>query len=144
MGLFISSLTESQAVAAGLCLVMMLFNYFISSLANYVSSTAFASYLALAIILALLCIILRLLTKNSLVALVFVAISEAITLGCYMLWSSKFEGLFANIMAQLSVFDRFYSFVDGVFDLTSIVYFLTVIGVFLFLTVQSLEKRRWN
>lgn len=36
------------------------------------------------------------------------------------------------------------SIMDGVFDLTSLVYFLTVIGVFLFLTVQSLEKRRWS
>ena len=44
----------------------------------------------------------------------------------------------------LSLFERFYPFVDGIFDLTSIVYFLTVIGIFLFLTVQSLEKRRWS
>jgi len=34
--------------------------------------------------------------------------------------------------------------VDGVFDLTAIVYYLSIIGVFLFLTVQSMEKRRWN
>ena len=47
-------------------------------------------------------------------------------------------------MEGLSLFERFYQFVDGVFDLTSLVYFLTVIGVFLFLTVQSLEKRRWS
>ena len=40
-------------------------------------------------------------------------------------------------MNQLSVFDRFDSFVDGVFD-------LSVTGVFLFLSVQALEKRRWS
>ena len=45
IGMFISSLTESQAVAAGLCFVVMLLNYFISSLASYVPSTAFASFL---------------------------------------------------------------------------------------------------
>lgn len=47
-------------------------------------------------------------------------------------------------MEQLSFFDRFYDFVYGIFDLSSVVYFLTVIGVFLFLSVQSLEKRRWS
>ena len=57
------------------------------------------------------------------------------------------ESYYAELPAmveKLSLFDRFYQFVDGIFDLRSIVYFLTVIGVFLFLTVQSLEKRRWS
>ena len=49
-----------------------------------------------------------------------------------------------DIMDQLSVFDRFDSFVDGVFDLTAVVYDLSVTGVFLFLSVQALEKRRWS
>ena len=47
-------------------------------------------------------------------------------------------------MEQLSLFERFYGFVEGVFDVTSIVYFVTVTGVFLFLSVQSMEKRRWS
>ena len=55
--------------------------------------------------------------------------------------SPAFEATLAN---QLSVFDRFDSFVDGVFDLTAVVYDLSVTGVFLFLSVQALEKRRWS
>ena len=47
-------------------------------------------------------------------------------------------------MQSLSLFERFYTFVDGVFDLRSIIFFLSVIAFFLFLTVQSLEKRRYN
>ena len=47
-------------------------------------------------------------------------------------------------MADLSLFERFYVFVNGVFDMTAIVYYLTVIAFFLFLSVQSLEKRRYN
>ena len=60
------------------------------------------------------------------------------------LGGEDFAGLFPSMVEGLSLFERFYQFVDGVFDLTSLVYFLTVIGVFLFLTVQSLEKRRWS
>ena len=40
--------------------------------------------------------------------------------------------------------DRFYTIVNGVFDVTAIVYYLSVTGFFLFLSVQSLEKRRWS
>ena len=47
-------------------------------------------------------------------------------------------------MEKLSLFERFYTFVNGVFDMTAIVYFLSVIVFFLFLSVQSLEKRRYN
>lgn len=47
-------------------------------------------------------------------------------------------------MTKLSLFERFYKFVNGVFDLTGIVYYVTVIVFFLFLSVQSLEKRRYN
>lgn len=45
-------------------------------------------------------------------------------------------------MTRLSLFERFQTIVSGVFDLTAIVYYLTVIVFFLFLSVRSLEKRR--
>lgn len=47
-------------------------------------------------------------------------------------------------MEALSVFDRFGTFVEGVFDLNCVVYYLSITGVCLFLTVQSMEKRRWS
>ena len=48
------------------------------------------------------------------------------------------------MMRALSLFDRFNTFVNGMFDMTAIVYYLSVIVFFLFLSVQSLEKRRYN
>ena len=62
----------------------------------------------------------------------------------YFVDSSKFEGLLPDIMTKLSLFERFYTFVNGVFDLTALIYYATVIIFFLFLSVQSLEKRRYN
>ena len=47
-------------------------------------------------------------------------------------------------MKTLSLFSRFSVFVNGVFDLTGVVYFLSVTVFFLFLAVQSMEKRRYN
>ena len=49
-----------------------------------------------------------------------------------------------EIMEKLSLFERFNVFVNGVFDMTAIVFYVTVIAFFLFLSVQSLEKRRYN
>ena len=144
IGMFISSLTESQAVAAGLCFVVMFLNYFISSLASYVPSTAFASFLCVAVCILVLGLIFRLLTRSGFAALVLTIVLEGGLVAAYTFRSADFQGLFPNLMEQLSLFDRFYEFVNGTFDLTAIVYYLTVIAVFVFLTVQSLEKRRWS
>lgn len=144
IGLFISSITESQAVAAGLCFVVMLLNYYISSLASYVASTAFASYAAFAVLILLLALLVKLMTKNNSLTLILAAVGEGLLMAGYLLNSSAFEGLFPQVMENLSLFDRFYVFINGVFDLTSVVYFITVIGLFLFLSVQSMEKRRWS
>ncbi len=144
IGMFISSLTESQAVAAGLCFVVMLLNYFISSLASYVPSTAFASFLCVAVCILVLGLIFRLLTRSGFAALVLTIVLEGGLVAAYTFRSADFQGLFPNLMEQLSLFDRFYEFVNGTFDLTAIVYYLTVIAVLVFLTVQSLEKRRWS
>ena len=62
----------------------------------------------------------------------------------YWLDSTKFEGLLPAVMTKLSLFERFNVFVNGVFDMTGIVYYASVIALFLFLSVQSLEKRRYN
>lgn len=143
IGLFVSSVTESQPVAAGLCFVVMLVNYFISDLSGFVSTSAFASFAALMVTAFVLMGVVRLMTKNTTAALIVGIIAVTAILVPYILDSSLFEGLFPEIMENLSLFERFYSIVDGVFDVTSIVYYLTVIGVFLFLSVQSMEKGRW-
>lgn len=144
VGLFISALTDNQVAAAVLTLVTVLLLYFMSGLASFVSSDASASLLALCVLVALFALVLYVLSKNPIVALAVGVAGIGALLGLYAVDSAMFEGLFADIMTQLSVFDRFYGFVDGVFDLTAIVYDLSMIAVFLFLTVQAMEKRRWS
>ena len=144
IGLFISSITESQAVAAGLCFVVMLLNYYISDLATFVAATAFASFSAFAAVTVILALLINMMTKNGTISLIFAAVGEGALLAGYLLNASSFEGLFPKVMESLSLFDRFYVFVNGVFDLSAVVYFITVIALFLFLSVQSMERRRWN
>ena len=144
LGVFLSSLTDNQGFAVGISVAVILLNYYSVSLSEYTSSTAFGSLVALYVLTVVLAFLIRYLTKNDtlaygvcLVLLVGLAVS-------YFMDSSLFEGLLPRLMEQLSLFERFTAFVNGVFDLTAIVYYLSVIGLFLFLSVQSLEKRRYN
>lgn len=144
IGMYVSSVTESQAVAAGLCFVVMLLNYFISDLADMASTEAFGSLLALAVVWLVACAAVYLMTKNGFAALVSAAVLLGGTVAAYLLDPTAFEGLFPEIMEKISLFEQFYAIINGVFDLRSIVYFCSVTGVFLFMSVQSMEKRRWS
>lgn len=144
VGLFISSLTENQGFAAGIGIAVILLNYFSVSLAEYVSTTAFGSSAALLVLAALLGWLIKYLTQNDTLGYGVGLSLMGITTAAYLINDSKFEGLLPSIMKKLSLFDRLDTFVNGVFDLTALTYFLSVIVFFLFLSVQSLEKRRYN
>ena len=144
VGLFISSMTESQVASAVITLVAMLLLYFMSGLASYVSTDSSASLIALCVLAVVLALLLQLLTKNPIISGGF----GVVLVGGLIVWHSVnpdvFSGLFPDMMSAISVYDRFDTFVDGVFDLTAIVYYVSIIIVFLFLTVQAMEKRRWS
>jgi ABC-2 type transport system permease protein len=144
VGIFISSLTDNQGFAAGISIVLFLFNYYSVSLAEQVSSTSYGSAVAICIIAVLIGFIVKALTKNNMIALGVGGGLVIATLAAFFIVPDKFEGLLPSIMEKLSLFDRFNTFVNGVFDLTALVFYASVIVLGLFLTVQSLEKRRYN
>ena len=143
IGMFISSLTESQGMAAGLCVVAMLFCYYSASLADYISSTAF-NVAALLVLSALLALIVRRLTRSDVAGLIILVLCVAAVAITWLVNPSSLETLLPDLMNKLSLFERFYTFVNGVFDVTAIVYYASVAVFFLFLCVQSWEKKRYN
>ena len=144
IGVFVSSLTENQGFAAGIGIAAILFNYFSVSLAEYVSATAAGSSIVLFVLAGLLGWIIKYLTRNDNLGYGVGLTLMAAVVALFWIDESKLEGLVPEIVKTLSLFDRFETFVNGVFDMTAIVYFVSIIIFFLFLSVQSLEKRRYN
>lgn len=144
VGIFLSSLTDSQGFAAGLCVAVILLNYFSVSLSEYVSSTAIGSAATLFVLAAALGGAVYCLTRSETLSYaIALTLMALVTILCFV-DQSMFEGLVPRIMTKLSLFAQLEVFVNGVFDMTSIVYYLSVAALFLFLSVQSLEKRRYN
>lgn len=144
IGMFISSVTENQVTSAVVTLVIMLITYFMTSLASYVSTASSSSLIALSALALVLAAIVYLFTKNLSVAFLTAAALVGALLIAYAIDASAFSGLFPALMKKLSLFERFYGTIGGMFDLTAIVYYLSIIGVFLFFTTETLEKRRWS
>ena len=144
IGMFVSSVTENQSIAAVLCFVVMLLAFFMSSLSSLVPTTASSSFFALSFLSFALSIALLLLTQNGVLALLVFIVLEGGLTALLMFAPALLEGRFGQLMRALSFFDRFDIFIQGMFDVTAIVYYLAVSVIFVFLTIQSLEKRRWG
>ncbi|MDR0919864.1 MAG: ABC transporter permease subunit [Oscillospiraceae bacterium] len=91
VGLFFSSLTESQVVAAVLSVFALIFIWLINAIATTLA---------------------------------------------------KYE-LLADILLSLSVYSKYQEFTNGLFNLSSIIFMLSMIFIFNFLTIRIFDKRRW-
>ncbi len=93
IGLFISSITESQVIAAVLSFAVLFVGFLMQGITSLISSTG---------------------------------------------------NLITKILGVFDMNTRFNNLTSGNMDLTAVIYFLSVTAVFLFLTVQSIQKRRFS
>ena len=83
------------------------------------------------------------LTGNQIVAAV-VSIGILLFLTIINLAESYVSGIFGDIVRQLSITNHFDDFARGVVDTHDLVFYITFTMLMLFLTVRSLEARRWR
>lgn len=144
VGMYLSSVTENLVAAAALCFVAVLVNYYLSALSSYVPTTASGTLLVCMLAVAVVALLVYWLTKNSIAFAGTLAAGAVAVAGAWYLAQDNFENLLPALLKKLSLFEAFYSCLDGVLDLANVFFLLSVTGVFLLLTVQSLEKRRWS
>lgn len=88
-------------------------------------------------------------TDNPTVALVLTLLAMLL---CYFLGglaaivgeANAVAAVVSRLMEALSLFERQVAFRSGIFDLTAVLYYAAATVVFLHLTVQVMEKRRWS
>ena len=144
MGEFLSGLTENPIIAAVAGFSVLLLAYMMPSLRslfNAGSAVALAVFTAIAGAASLLA---GLRTRSFILGcLTFAALCLGLT-GLFLLQSAWLTGAFSAVLSVLCFFTPFEDFVNNSFSLPTLVYYLTVTGMFLFFTAQSIEKRRWD
>ena len=144
MGEFLSGLTENPIIAAVAGFSVLLLAYMMPSLRslfNAGSAVALAVFTAIAGAASLLA---GLRTRSFILGcLTFAALCLGLT-GLFLLQSAWLTEAFSAVLSVLCFFTPFEDFVNNSFSLPTLVYYLTVTGMFLFFTAQSIEKRRWN
>ena len=84
------------------------------------------------------------LTENQLAAAVVTVTIIFVMLAMDMLNSYISAYAIRFVLSWFSIFTRFADFTDGIFSFSSVLYFLSITGVFLFLTARIYDKRRWG
>jgi ABC-2 type transport system permease protein len=144
IGLFLSSLTESQIIAAVITFGAIILCYLANPLKNMVSGSANTSMIVFTALILVAMLIIRYMTKNWTTALSVAVVLEIILLALRFMAADAMKGAITALLGSISVFVRMDNFMDGMFDVTAIVYYITVAGLFLFFSFQSVEKRRWS
>ena len=144
LGMFVSTLCESQVTAAVACFVLVLANYLFTTISSYAPGDAAGTFVVLTLAIVLVVVGLCALTKNGLFSVIVGVVLEAALVATLIVDSALLENLIPDLLSGLSLFDRFSPFVSGVLDLNSVVFYLAACAVFVFLAVNSFEKRRWS
>ena len=144
IGMFVSSLTENQIIAVLGTFAILLLTYLMSGIRTLLTTGSSLALIVFTVLLLVISLLVGLNSKSlSLGCMVFV-LGGAVLLALFKIKSAALTTAFSGLLGYLSIFDPFQNFVGDLFSITSIVYYLSVAGLFLFLTGQSLEKRRWN
>ena len=144
IGVFLSSLTESQVIAAVLTFVFLFSFYMMNGISSFISQTSMSTCIAFGLLILALAIIIYTMIKNIMISVLVGVIGEAALVILYILNSSFFAGGIQKVLEVFNLSGHFETFTNGIFDIKGIVYFLSVIIVCIFLTIQSIVKRRWN
>ena len=144
IGLFISSLTESQVVAAVIAFFVFLITLLMDMIAPILPVDHKISFIFCLAAVLLISLVLYLMMHNLFVSLCIGLIGEVVLVTLFIVNKVIFDGFIGKIMKWLSLISRYNSFQYGVLDLADIIYYFSIILLFLFLTVQVIKKKRWS
>lgn len=106
----------------------------------YAGYLGLALYGGAALSIGLLC---STLTSNQIVAAV-VAMGILLVMFFADLAAGNIGGTASTVISELSIRSHFDDFDRGVIDTKHVVYYLSVIAFFLFMSIRALESRRWR
>lgn len=144
IGMFISAITDSQAFAAILTFVVVLITSFTSLIGQLLPTDNVTAVRVFAILVLILAFVVYLILRNSTFSVLICMVGEAIVALLYYLKPSVYDGSVSKFFDWLTISSRMDDFNYGIFNVTSIVYYVTVTFLFVFLTIQAIKKRRWS
>ena len=145
IGMFLSALTESQIIAIistfGILLVLYLWDGILSML----PSSSVSGLVGVLILLTVATFYIWRMTDNVILSGGIELVGLIAGIVVYVVKSEVYENLLSNLLGKLAIANVFTGITsNNIVDITGIALYLSLIAVFVFLTVQAIQKRRWS
>lgn len=145
IGMFMSALTESQIIAFISTFGVLLVLYLWDGILSFLPSSAISGLLGIIVLLTIVAFYIYHMTGNWIISGGIEIAGIAAGVITYVVKSSLFENLLTKLLGKLALADIFTGITsNSIVDVSGIALYLSVAAVFIFLTVQAIQKRRWS
>lgn len=145
IGMFMSSLTESQIIAFISTFGILLLLYLWDGILSFLPSSAFSGMIGILLILTLIVVYIYHMTKNWMLVAGIEAVGIVTALIVYFVKSSLYENLLTKLLGRLALADVFMNISSSnIVDVSGLLLYVSILIIFVFLTIQTIQKRRWS
>ena len=145
IGMFISSLTESQLIAAVAAMVALLLLLLWDTLTAFIPATVTASAAGFLILFALAALIFARSAAHPAVGIAIFGAGVILTVLGATMKSTWFASALTGFLGMFSIYGPVSNFISNyLFDVKGLLYYLVMTVLFLFLTVQSVQRRQYR
>ena len=144
VGTWISALTENQILAYLATFGALLVAYLMNGIQTMFTTGNLLAFIVFMIVLLVASVLVGVICKRLAAGAVVFCAGAVVLFVLFQLRPAWLLTAFNAVLSALALFEPFKDIVGGMFSIPAIVYYLSVIGLFLFLTGQALARRRWN
>lgn len=144
IGTWISALTENQIIAYLATFGALIVTYLMNGIQTMFTSGSLLALIVFLVMLLIASILVGVLCKSLTTGCAVFCVGGVVLAVLFVVRPTWLLSAFDSVLSALALFEPFNDVVGGMFSIPAIVYYLSVIVLFLFLTGQALERRRWN
>lgn len=144
VGTWISALTENQILAYLATFGALLVAYLMNGIQTMFTTGNLLAFIVFMIVLLVASVLVGVICKRLAASAVVFCAGAVVLFVLFQLRPAWLLTAFNAVLSALALFEPFKDIVGGMFSIPAIVYYLSVMGLFLFLTGQALARRLWN
>lgn len=144
VGTWISALTENQILAYLATFGALLVAYLMNGIQTMFTTGNLLALIVFMIVLLVASVLVGVICKRLAAGAIVFCAGAVVLFVLFQLRPAWLLTAFNAVLSALALFEPFKDIVGGMFSIPAIVYYLSVMGLFLFLTGQALARRRWN
>jgi ABC-2 type transport system permease protein len=144
VGMFISVLTENQIIAAVGTFAAIYFMFIIDSIAMTMPISAVSSLIFAALLIIAAAGLWFYSTKHLISSIIIIFLGSLAAIILYINNNLIFDALIMRTLLWFSLYSRFGVLSQGVLNSADLIYYISFSALFVYLTMNLIEKRRWR